>query len=120
MHMARLWDTSRDKVAGGGGYTLEALSSELCGKKRFAKTSMRELFGVSRVLKSGTEGKIKDLPPIRELQLSPQHRQKWIEYSALDAIATWMVHSELTVRLKMMPWKVMTMIESVLTFTRFA
>ena len=58
MHMARLWDTSRSRMTGGGGYDLASLSNELCGE-RFVKTSMKDLFGVSRSLKNGEVGKIK-------------------------------------------------------------
>ena len=59
MHMARLWDTSRDKGTGGGeGYSLEALSRELVDDVRFEKTSMKELFGVSKKLKDGSESKV--------------------------------------------------------------
>lgn len=31
MHMARLWDTSMEKRAGEGGFSLEALSLKLLG-----------------------------------------------------------------------------------------
>ena len=59
MHMARLWDTSRDKATGGGeGYSLESLSSELIDDDRFTKVSMKELFGVSKVRKDGGESKV--------------------------------------------------------------
>ena len=40
MHMARLWDTSRDKATGGGGgegYSLESLSYELIKNPKFTK-----------------------------------------------------------------------------------
>ena len=106
MHMARLWDTSRDKISGGDGYSLVSLSSELCEGIQFAKTSMTELFGIERTLKDGSKSKIRDLPPIEELQRNPKYRDKWIAYSALDAIATWKVREALEKRLKMMPWKV--------------
>jgi DNA polymerase-1 len=39
MHMARLWDTARDKISGGKGYKLEALTSELLDDQRFAKVN---------------------------------------------------------------------------------
>lgn len=32
MHMARLWDTSMDKIRGQGGFSLEALSLKLLGE----------------------------------------------------------------------------------------
>ena len=30
MHMARLWDTSRDKISGGEGYSLEEVRVHMC------------------------------------------------------------------------------------------
>ena len=106
MHMARLWDTSRDKISGGDGYSLASLSSELCEDSKFSKTSMIELFGVGRTLKNGLMSKIRDLPPVEELQKNPEHRDKWIKYSAMDAVATWKIREQLETRLKMMPWEV--------------
>jgi len=111
MHMARLWDSSRDKATGGGdGYSLEALSSDdylfpadSPGKK-FAKISMKELFGVAKLKKDGGESKIKELPDMRVLQNDPATREKWIEYSARDAVATWWVREKIVHELKKMPW----------------
>ena len=106
-HMARLWDTSRDKTTGGGeGYGLEALSTELVRDARLAKVGMKELFGESKLRKDGTKGKVKELPSVRELQESPEHRPKWIEYSAKDAVATWWVRHELEARLRRQDWLV--------------
>jgi hypothetical protein len=113
MHMARLWDSSRDKGSGGGdGYSLEALSSDSflfpdtqAGKK-FAKTKMKELFGVARLKKDGEESKIKELPDLRVLQNDPATRDKWIEYSARDAVATWCVRDSVMRELRRMPWTV--------------
>jgi hypothetical protein len=113
MHMARLWDSSRDKGSGGGdGYSLEALSSDTflfpdsqAGKK-FAKTKMKELFGVARLKKDGEESKIKELPDLRVLQNDPATRDKWIEYSARDAVATWCVRDSVMRELRRMPWQV--------------
>lgn len=40
--MARLWDTSLDKAAGGGaGYSLEAVTSYLSPDNQFEKISMK-------------------------------------------------------------------------------
>lgn len=45
MHMARLWDTSLDKVGGtGSGYSLEAVTSYLSLDKRFEKIKMKVIF----------------------------------------------------------------------------
>jgi len=106
--MARLWDSSRDRSAGGSGegYSLESLSFELIRDPRFAKVSMKEIFGVAKQKKDGTAGKIKELPPIEDLQTLPEFRDAWIQYSARDAIATWWVREEIESRLKRMPWVV--------------
>jgi DNA polymerase-1 len=39
-----------------------------------------------------------------DLQLNPATREKWITYSARDAIATWWLYNELLQKLKKMPW----------------
>lgn len=104
MHMARLWDTSMEKRAGEGGFSLEALSLKLLGQK-FRKTPMKELFGVAKLKKDGTPGNVFVLPPIDEIQTNPEVRQEFIAYSAYDAQATWLVHQALTRKLKEMPWK---------------
>lgn len=106
-HMARLHDTSREKVAGtsGDGYSLAALSESLLDSD-LLKTKMIDLFGVAKLKKDGTEGKVKTLPPIREIQESPEHREDWIWYSALDAISTWWVHNELKGQLQRKEWVV--------------
>ncbi|KAJ1403090.1 ribonuclease H-like domain-containing protein, partial [Ochromonadaceae sp. CCMP2298] len=108
MHMARLHDTGRDKMSGGGGgYSLQALSNDLYkSDPRFAKTSMKELFGVGKLKKDGTESKIKELPCMRVLQNDPLKRDMWIEYSARDAVATWWVWDKLRSKLKQMAWQV--------------
>lgn len=123
MHMARLWDTSRDKLTGNGdGYSLAALTEFFFMNKdrndentnnenlegRFVKTSMKELFGVAKLKKDGTESKIKELPDLLSLQQNPSTREAWIEYSARDAVATWWVRERLVQRLKQMAWVIHT------------
>jgi len=55
--MARLWDTSRDRAFGSGlGYGLDVLSDELVPDPRIVKTKMKDIFGVGRLRKDGTEG----------------------------------------------------------------
>jgi len=129
MHMARLWDSSRDKAdasssssngngenGGGGngngesgtstkGYALEALSKELVP---FAAkmASMKDLFGRAKLRKDNTPGSIKEIPRVEELQESADTRNKWIKYSADDAIATWALFQRLERKLKMMEWRV--------------
>lgn len=116
MHMARLWDTSRDKMSSGGGsgegYSLASLSSSLFKEHPksayFVKASMIDLFGVAKLKKDGSASKKKDLPELLQLQENPETREKWIEYSARDAVATWWLHDALRTRLQRMPWIVHT------------
>ena len=64
MHMARLWDSSRRM---SGGYSLEALTSDLKGimsgadlgpnEELIGKVSMKTIFGRKNELKNGSEGK---------------------------------------------------------------
>lgn len=96
MHMARLWQSSRFS------YALDTLSAELVAG--YAKTSMKERFGVKAKLKSGEEGKMVTLAPVEELQVDPEKRAEWIEYSCLDAAATWHLREVLGEKLKSMVW----------------
>lgn len=108
MHMARLWDSARDKASGSGGegYSLESLSTHFFGQDaNYVKTSMKELFGVARLKKDGAAGKVKELPSVAALQLGAE-RERFVEYSAKDAVATWWVHHELQKHLEGMPWVV--------------
>ncbi|CAN0360349.1 unnamed protein product, partial [Discosporangium mesarthrocarpum] len=84
MHMARLWDSSMEKKAGEGGFSLEALSLKLLGPE-YKKTPMKELFGVPKIKKDGTPGNVKVLPAMDEIQDDPNMRPDWIKYSAYDA-----------------------------------
>ncbi|CAM9543134.1 unnamed protein product [Scytosiphon promiscuus] len=104
MHMARLWDTSMEKAAGETGFSLEALSLKLLGEEQ-RKTPMKQLFGVPKMKKDGTPGSMLVLPPIDEIQTNPTMRARFIEYSAYDAQATWLVHRSLMQKLREMPWK---------------
>ncbi|CAM9700305.1 unnamed protein product, partial [Ectocarpus sp. 13 AM-2016] len=111
MHMARLWDTSMEKYAGDTGFSLEALSLKLLGEGQ-RKTPMKELFGIPKLKKDGTPGNLLVLPPIDEIQTRPEVRPRFIEYSAYDAQATWLVHRELMQKLREMSWKdEMTMLD---------
>ena len=101
MHMARLQDTSRAKSNQGLGYSLEALTAEMLGMR---KRPMKEIFGVPRLKKDGTEGSLVDVPPIDVLQRDPQFRQNFIMYSCYDAEGTWRLHQVLAEKLKAMSW----------------
>lgn len=100
MHMARLQDTSRT-VTGRGGFSLEALSADLVGRR---KRPMKEVFGVKRIRKDGTEGLLADIPPVQVLQRDPRFRAKWLEYSCYDAQGTWVVRDKLQKLLEEMEW----------------
>ena len=100
MHMARLQDTSRMKN-GGGGYSLEALTSELLNMR---KRPMKEIFGVARIKKDGSPGSLVDVPPIEVLQRDPEFRKNFIAYSCYDAVGTWELHQRLVALLKKMEW----------------
>jgi hypothetical protein len=43
---------------------------------------------------------VKDMPAIHALQLDDEDRPAWINYSALDAKATWELHAVLRLHLK--------------------
>lgn len=106
MHMARLQDTSRSKLAGDGnhemvGYSLEALTFSLLGRR---KRPMKEIFGIHRLRKDGSEGILVDMPSVEVLQRDPRFREKWIIYSAFDAEGTWLLRVKLQEMLEAMEW----------------
>lgn len=108
MHMARIWDSSRDRslTGSGDGYSLAALSLTLTPHLDLEKVSMKDLFGLSKTLKDGTQSKLKEIPDIRSLQASAETRQQWVEYSCRDAVVTWFCFQVLVSKLQLMPWKV--------------
>lgn len=113
MHMARIYDSSLDVVAGGSGYSLAALSQNpklLNLPSEGQKHSIKDLFGTPRLKKDGTAGAIKDLPALENVQRSDdaELRRRWIEYSSKDAEVTWKLFRELERRLvnpNVMPWR---------------
>jgi hypothetical protein len=103
MHMARLQDTSRAKMAAGPGqgYGLEALTADILNMR---KRPMKEIFGIKRLRKDGSEGSLVDVPAIEILQRDPQFRSNFIMYSCYDAEGTWRLQEQLALKLKQMPW----------------
>ncbi|KAF8103945.1 hypothetical protein N665_0182s0052 [Sinapis alba] len=108
MHMARLWDSSRQT---SGGYSLEALTSDprvLGGtdtkeeSELFGKISMKTIFGKGKLKKDGTEGKLVVIPPVEELQ--KDDREAWISYSALDSISTLKLYESMKKQLQVKKW----------------
>jgi hypothetical protein len=61
---------------------------------------------VARLKKDGGESKIKELPDLRVLQNDPQTKEKWVLYSARDAVTTWWVYEKLKHALSIMAWHV--------------
>lgn len=104
MHMARLQDTSRTRSGNGNGYGLEALTTELLDDAETSKKSMKELFGVPRLRKDGSEGSLVDIPPVEEMQRNPRHREQWIQYSCRDAKGTWLIREVFQRKLENMHW----------------
>ena len=97
MHMARLWDSSRQS------YSLASLTADYLDSK-FQKAAMKSIFGRPELKKDGTEGKKIGMAPIEELQRMPETRNNFIKYSALDAMATWQLHSVMETNLRAMKW----------------
>eukprot|EP00667_Euglena_gracilis_P001869 EG_transcript_1869 len=102
LHMARIWDSSRERAGNGKGYSLEALSEELLARK---KESMKTLFGEYKKRKDGTPGKLVELPPLRNLQRHQRTLWRWIDYSSYDAKGTYLLREQLEARLRAMQWK---------------
>ncbi|CAL5190601.1 unnamed protein product [Lathyrus oleraceus] len=109
MHMARLWDSSRQL---NGGYSLEKLSGDKKVMSRaqtnhekdlIGKVSMKTIFSKKKVKKDGTEGKAIIFTPVEDLQRD--ERIPWICYSALDAKSTLNLYESLKSYLLDMPWK---------------
>ncbi|KXZ47740.1 hypothetical protein GPECTOR_33g622 [Gonium pectorale] len=69
-----------------------------------AKVGMKERFGMLRV-RSGVVGKVPELPPMQELHARPLFRPTWIDYSALDAKATWQLREALEGALRNESWQ---------------
>lgn len=99
IHMARLWDASRNST--GGRYSLESLTNELLPT---GKTSMTTRFSSPKVKKNGEPGKIMVMPQLDDLQRNIDTVKDWIDYSVLDAQSTYELHTKLSGYLRAMPW----------------
>ena len=102
MHMARLWDSARMR---NGGYSLQQISEDLLPDSSQHKRGMKERFGEAVIKKDGTPGKAIVIPPIDQLQRDPKTRSEWIDYSTLDAEATWSIREILESKLRRMKWQ---------------
>ncbi|TDH65212.1 hypothetical protein CCR75_000265 [Bremia lactucae] len=98
MHMARLWNTARFRRE---GYSLESLTADLLLQR---KKPMKELFGIPKLKKDGSNGKERSMPTIEELQRFPEFRKRWIRYSVYDAESTWFLHRVLQDKLDQTFW----------------
>lgn len=94
-HMAKLNDTALPS------YSLDNLSERYLKTK---KVNMKERFAKRKVLKNGQLSKLSTMPGVLDIQLNPDTRQEWIEYSTLDTLVTWDLHQFLSNRLKSTPW----------------
>lgn len=56
---------------------------------------MKKRFGVRRVKKDGELAQAATLPPLEELQRDPERVLAWVDYSTLDADATWFLREAL-------------------------
>jgi hypothetical protein len=65
---------------------------------------MKTRFGRKRIKKDGGYAKVVLLPALDELQRDPEWVCEWIDYSTLDAEATWHLREEIEKELKFMPW----------------
>ncbi|WIA09343.1 hypothetical protein OEZ85_008750 [Tetradesmus obliquus] len=103
LHMARLWDASRK---GSETYALDSLSRDAKINAELAKTfkpeevglpkrGMKERFGLLRLKADGSPTKVDQVPPMHVLHTDALFRPEWVDYSALDAKATWNVHRAL-------------------------
>jgi DNA polymerase-1 len=93
-----------EEGAAASGYSLASLTSALL--PRMAKRPMKELFGVAKTKRDGSQSKVSVLPDTLELQQQAASRARFIEYSAHDARATWHLRNELDRRLRGMKWGV--------------
>jgi len=88
-------------------YSLKALTKHFFGEDEgLVKQSMLDLFGVPNKLKDGSDGKIKELPPLDEIQTNSELLDGWIEYSVKDSICTWHLREKLEEALKSMSWNI--------------
>uniref|UniRef100_A0A7S2RII9 DNA-directed DNA polymerase family A palm domain-containing protein n=1 Tax=Mucochytrium quahogii TaxID=96639 RepID=A0A7S2RII9_9STRA len=104
MHMARLYDSSLDKISGGKGYSLEGLCATY-DVGTAEKTAMKDLFGVPKLKKDGTPGKVKTLPSIGTIQADPESRDRFIKYACDDARCTTALYHKLREKLRKEKWK---------------
>ena len=97
LHMARLWDSSRRS------YSLATLSEELLPDCT-PKVPMKQRFGQMNTLMDGSPGKDLILPPLEALQRDADTIVDWVDYSTLDAEATYHLYKFLERHLRMLEW----------------
>lgn len=67
------------------------------------KKSMFKLFGRKKILRSGKEGKIVEIPPIVDLHTKEDCVHEWVQYACLDAEITFFLRETFIVLLKELP-----------------
>eukprot|EP01025_Chloroclados_australasicus_P007594 TRINITY_DN12485_c0_g1_i3.p1 TRINITY_DN12485_c0_g1~~TRINITY_DN12485_c0_g1_i3.p1 ORF type:complete len:997 (-),score=105.38 TRINITY_DN12485_c0_g1_i3:526-3174(-) len=97
MHMARLLDTDRQS------YSLADLQEYWQDQGQSGSAISRQKVPIKQLFEVPKGTKIL---PTEEYQSDPSTREKWIQYSALDAEATWQLFSALKNQLQQRPWRV--------------
>ncbi|GIM08897.1 hypothetical protein Vretimale_12841 [Volvox reticuliferus] len=69
-----------------------------------AKISMKDRFGLIKI-RNGVPGKVPELPAMQLLHTLELFRPSWIDYSALDAKATWQLREALEGLLRLERWE---------------
>jgi DNA polymerase-1 len=135
LHMARLYDTSRmpnefslsklteiyhDDLLKMREYYLKHFRNknpekakfyddyEKYNEKKLKKVDMKTLFSYRKILRNGEEGKSMIMPDLEELHTDPKYIREWINYSVIDAEATFYLRDALQLRLQSLSTKTLS------------
>ena len=106
MHLARLWDSSREN---DDGYSLEGITNDRRvmdtvpeDLPKLGKISMKTIFDRKKVRKVVSEGKVLSFEPVKEFQR--EDRELWICYSSLDSMSILRLYESLKSKLETRRW----------------
>ena len=106
MHLARLWDSSREN---DDGYSLEGITNDRRvmdtvpeDLPKLGKISMKTIFDRKKVRKVVSEGKVLSFEPVKEFQR--EGRELWICYSSLDSMSILRLYESLKSKLETRRW----------------
>ena len=106
MHLARLWDSSREN---DDGYSLEGITNDRRvmdtvpeDLPKLGKISMKTIFDRKKVRKVVSEGKVLSFEPVKEFQR--EGRELWICYSILDSMSILRLYESLKSKLETRRW----------------